>query len=165
MLASISLAANKMISFRINGLKNPPSTKPAGNISLLSLTSAGYYIETVNIGPSVVNTLPGIISLSKAIVFPDIFITNVSATYYVSFAPYNFVQSMKMKITVPPEIFIGSSILTCTGISGTDTPSLDCTLNITDQSLTISNAFNLQTTAPENITFSISPMINPAKKI
>ena len=106
-----------------------------------------------------VNTLPGILSLVSASVSSDTFITNRTATYYLRFTPLNFVQNMIIKITVPPEILISSSTPTCTGIFGTDTASLDCKLNTTDQSLTISNAFKLQKTAPWNVVFSISPMI------
>ena len=68
---------------------------------------------------------------------------------------------MSIKITVPLEILINTSTPACTGIFGTDLTSLDCTLNSTDKSLTITNAFKLQTTAPWSVVLSISPLINP----
>ena len=108
-----------------------------------------------------VNTFPGILSLDNTSVSSDNFIPNSKATYFFRFNPINYLQNMHIKITASPEVIFSSSYPTCTGIFGIDTPLLSCTLDITDKSITITNAFKLQPTPPWNVVFSISPFMNP----
>jgi proprotein convertase subtilisin/kexin type 5 len=81
---------------------------------------------------------------------------------------------MQIHITLPSQISIPTvttkgkttaATLTCTGVYGMDSTSLNCTGNYTSGKIVIYGAFSTTTTAPSNITFKVASLVNSASSV
>lgn len=69
---------------------------------------------------------------------------------------------MQIQVTLPLQVTVAANaVLTCSGLVGTDTPSLNCSYNSVSRTISITNGFMISSTMPSLVTFSVSPLTNP----
>lgn len=163
------ILSGETFEFSLGGIKNPFSLMPTDSSILYSVnTNSGFLIEQSAIGSFLLrvnNTVPGVMDPAKTAVMPSNFIQNVVGNYTLTIVPSNYQQNMMITIQLPKEINFSNQTTACIGISGTDSPQLNCTINKTKKLITITDAVKYQRGNPGTIKIMLTNLLNPVENI
>ena len=158
-----SVASGTQFDFTINTLGNPISLAPTYMQTVTLTNSAG---ETLNAYPSATSILiqnTQAAALTGQTLSQSTNVASTSATYTFKFTPTNAIpQHAKIEMIYPSAVTVPTTI-TCTGLTGAATGSLDCTTshNTAARTLTILNGFNSTTSVTTEVSFQIVGIVNP----
>jgi hypothetical protein len=91
----------------------------------------------------------------------------INSLYYFYFKPISFETGMIIRITLPLQVSLPTSLAAyqCRGYNGTDNLNLLCTVNRSLRQITIQNAFNRTFSAPAFVNISVASLQNPTAAV
>lgn len=132
------ITAGGIIEFRLTGIRNPPSFTPTDTSIIYKVSNKdGVLVEDLEEGLIITNTEMGVLSYFQNGLIPATWVKDDITSYTLSFFAKNFVQNMKITITLPEEIDLPSKDVTCLGELGTNTAELNCTVNLSQKTVSI----------------------------
>ena len=114
---------------------------------------------------TVTNTIAGELSQFKNGLLPSEFKQNFNSNYTFEVSPVNYAQNMFIVLTLPKEIFFGSSNVNCYGLAGTDTENVTCSTDTRKKQITLTDAVTFQRGNPGKIRFMLDSLKNPKDNI
>lgn len=136
-----TIEPGESFTFVVTNVKNPPSYEPTFNSITYEVSSQdGDLLETKYDGNVLINDIPGYLDANRNGFLPGIFEQGQITNYTMTLVPENYLQNMKIFVTLPPQIDLDDVAPICIGIAGTDEDEVECILNRRDKTISITNA-------------------------
>ncbi|OMJ74195.1 hypothetical protein SteCoe_26950 [Stentor coeruleus] len=153
-----TIASETSITFTLNSVINPGTTKTSDTFKAYTYTTDGYKIDMKDTGITVATTTAATIS-TMVIAAADSKIA-ASTSYTISYLPVNsHPAGTVIFVTIPSEFIIGT--LSCTAV--TISSSATCLIN--SRTVTVNSGFPTAVAAASTVSFTLNGFTNPSTMI